>query len=493
MMRKLKKIIQKISNFENPITKKLIDGMAWNIVGNVFSKAVLIIASILTARLLGVDKNGEFGVINSTILMFSTFAGLGLGTTATRFVAEYRNTDKAKCSRVIGMTNLIGIISGLIMAIALVLMAPWLAAKQLSAPHLAKGLMLASIMLVTNTVNAVQISTLSGFEHFKGIAKLSIIQGLISFPLYIVFTYFFSVNGLIIGYIVIGGIMLVLYEFENHKVRKVYGIHMDIRNALQELHIMWKFSLPSMLSNVMVGPVTWIGNTFITSRVNGYAQIGIFNAANQWRSVLIFLPTAIGGVILPLIIVNKGNRRLEKINILFGWIMVNCFAIPILAAPEFIAQLYGKEFIGFELNISIIIIAFTCCIISFNEGIARNLVSNNLMWWGFLNNSFWGGIFLGVLWFIRDWGAIGIAIAYLISYIVTTIVFVPFYIRRGVVQRSDLISKEIIFMWMASVSQMVVTALTLNIAIRTLSLLFSMYALFLVGKMMINKNVFYEK
>lgn len=488
MEKKLKKLIQQKLTFENPITKKLIGGMAWNIIGTVFSKAFLMIASVITARMLGVDKNGEFGVINSTVLMFSTFAGLGLGTTATRFVAEYRNVDKEKCGRVIGMTNLIGIISGVIMAMALVVLAPWLAMKQLNAPHLSSGLMLASIMLITNTVNTIQISTLSGFEHFKGIAKLSIIQGLISFPIYVIFTHFLGVNGLIIGYIIIGCIMLTLYEIENHKVRKMYGIHMDIKNARKELYIMWKFSLPSMMSNVMVGPITWIGNTFITSSANGYFQIGIFNAANQWRSVLIFLPTAVGSVILPLIVANKGNERLQKVNILFGWIMVNCFASLILTAPELIAWLYGKEFIGVELNVSILIVVLTCCILSYKEGIGRNLVSNNLMWWAFMSNALWGVTFLGVLWFIHDWGAIGIATAYLISYVVTTIVFVPFYIRRGVVQRSLLISKEVIFMWVALFSQMAVTAITQNIAIRSLMLSVSIYAIWLLGKMMIKKT-----
>ncbi|WPC43289.1 oligosaccharide flippase family protein [Clostridium sp. JS66] len=488
MEKKVKRLIQHELIFENPIAKKLIGGMAWNIIGTVFSKVFLMIASVITARMLGVDKNGEFGVINSTVLMFSTFAGLGLGTTATRFVAEYRNTDKMKCGRIIGMTNLIGIISGIIMAMALVILAPWLAIQQLNAPHLASGLMLASIMLITNTVNTIQISTLSGFEYFKSIAKLSIIQGLMSFPIYVVFTYFLGVNGLIIGYIIIGCIMLILYEFENNKIRKMYGIYMDIKNAHKELYIMWKFSLPSMLSNVMVGPVTWIGNTFITSSVNGYFQIGIFNAANQWRSVLTFLPTAVGSVILPLIVANKGNERLEKINILFGWIMVICFAIPILTAPELISWLYGREFNGFQLNVSLLIVVLTCCILSYKEGIARNLVSNNLMWWAFMSNALWGITFLGILWHIRVLGAIGIAIAYLISYFITTVVFIPFYIRRGVVHHSLLISKEIIFMWLALLIQTIVTAITRNIVIRVLALLFSIYALWLIGKMMTKKT-----
>jgi O-antigen/teichoic acid export membrane protein len=483
----LKSFLQNKLKIENPIINKLVGGMAWNVSGTILSKCFLIIASIITARLLGVDKNGEYGIINSTVLMFSTFAGLGLGTTATRFVAEYKKTDSEKCGRIIGMTNIVGFASGCFMATILLLLAPWLAREQLNASHLDTGLMLASALLLTNTVNTIQSSVLSGFERFKILAKLNIIQGLMAFPIYICFTYLLDVNGLILGHIVVGCIMLVLFGLENHKVRKEYGIRMDIKRAGQEVGIMWSFSLPSMLSNIMVGPVTWVGNTFMTATDNGYFELGIFNAANQWRNVLIFLPTAVGSVILPLIVANKGNDRLERINILFGWMIVNCFAIPILAAPELIAWLYGGEYIGQAFDVSLLIIVLTCCILSYKEGIARNLISSNLMWWGFLSNALWGTIFLGLLWFIRDWGAIGLATAYLIAYSITTMVFVPFYIRRGVVHRSLLISKEVLFMWCALLIQMTGTALTQNIVVRSLTLAFSIFAFWQVGKVMVKK------
>ena len=480
----LKDFLQNKFNFENPVVKKMVSGMVWNVSGTVLSNALMMVASIVTARILGVDQNGEYSVINSTVLMFSTFAGLGLGITATRFVAEYKNNNKEKCGRIIGMTNIVGLTSGCLMAIVLVIVAPWLASEQLNASHLKSGLILSSILLITNTINTIQNSILSGFEEFKKIAKLSIVQGVIAFPSYIGFTYLFNVNGLIIGQIIVSCIMLVLFEIENVKTAKQYSIHRDFRNVNREFGIMWRFALPSMLSNVMIGPVIWMGNTFITTTANGYFELGIFNAANQWRTVLIFLPTAVGRVILPLIVANKGNFRLEQINILFGWMIVNIIAIPILAAPELIAWLYGSEYSGQALNVSLLMVVLICCILSYKEGIARNLVSNNLMWWGFLSNALWGVTFLGLLWGIRSWGAIGISVSYLVAYFVTTVVFVPFYMRRKVVCRSLLISKEVVFMWVTLFIQMAGTVLTENIAVRSTTLILSLVALRQVGKMM---------
>jgi O-antigen/teichoic acid export membrane protein len=320
-------------------------------------------------------------------------------------------------------------------------------------------------------------------------AKLAIVQGIIAFPIYIAFTFFWGVKGLILGNITVGLMMIVLFGIENFKARKQLAIQMDIRKAYQEFGIMWSFSLPAMLSNIMVGPVTWLGNTFITTTKNGYFELGIFNAANQWRSVLTFLPVAVGSVILPFIVTNKGNARLERINILLGWAIVNCFAIPVLVAPELIAWFYGSEYSGQSFNVSLLLIVLICCIFAYKEGIARNLVSNNLMWWGFLDNALWGGAFLGLLWKIRSWGATGIASSYLAAYVITTIVFVPFYIRKKVVDRSLLISKEVILMWIALLIQLAGTLVIQHIAVRVVTFIFSIVALWRVGKMMMKSEV----
>jgi len=488
MKNKIMNLFKRFYNTENQIINKLVNGMAWNIVGTILSKAFVLTASILTARILGVDKNGEYSIINSTVLMFSTFAGLGLGTTATRFVSEYKINNKPKCGRIIGMTYMVGLLSGSVMALVLILLSPWLANNQLNAPHLASGLRLASILLITNTLNIIQQNTLSGFERFKIIAKLSIIQGLMSLPIFVVFTFLFNVNGLIFGHIVISLITTILYAIINSKVRKEYGIQMDIRGANKEIDVLLKFSLPSMLSNVMVGPVTWVGNTFLTSTSNGYFELGIFNAANQWRMLLTFIPTAIGNVILPLIIANKGDNRLERINILFGWIIVICISIPLLAAPGVIAFLYGKQYAGDSFNISILLVVFTCCILSYKEGIGRNLVSNNLMWWGFLSNTLWGISFLSMLWFIRGRGAIGLSTSYVVAYTVSTIIFVPFYIKNGVVHRSLIISKEVLLMWVALILQLFATILTFNIVVHALTFVLSLFALWQVVKTMLKKE-----
>ena len=111
----------------NDTTSKLKWGIFWNVFGSVGSKVLVMLASILTARILGADRNGEFGMINNTVGMFSTFAALGLGTTATRFVVEFKENKKERCGNVIAMAFFIALASSLIFAGGLILGSDWLA------------------------------------------------------------------------------------------------------------------------------------------------------------------------------------------------------------------------------------------------------------------------------------------------------------------------------------------------------------------------------
>lgn len=95
-------------------------------------------------------------------------------------------------------------------------------------------------------------------------------------------------------------------------------------------------SISNMLSNVMVGPVIWVANVIIINTPGGYGQLGIFNAADQWRYALTFLPGVIGNVLLPLLSanINEKNEKLETINVFSSWFLVIIIGLPLIAFPN---------------------------------------------------------------------------------------------------------------------------------------------------------------
>ncbi|MEN6554074.1 MAG: oligosaccharide flippase family protein [Methanobacterium sp.] len=458
---------------------KLIYGIFWNLISALASQGFPMIAAIIAARLLGKFGYGQLGMINSTVILFSTFAGLGLGITATKYIAQLHQTDPERTGRIMGLTNLFGLASGVVMSIILFGMAPWLAANTLAAPDLAPALRIASILLIFNTLVGIQSGSIAGFGAFKDLARIAIFQGVISASLTVTGVYFFGLTGAVTAMVINSIINLILYRMSIKNLVKQFKIKIDYLKSWREKDVIWKLSFPTMLSNVMVGPVIWIANAIIINTPGGYAQLGIFNAADQWRNMLLFLPYIIGGVLLPLISSNlkKENKALETVNVLASWVIVIIIALPLISFPEIIAFFYGQDYSSTLFLQSLTLMMFVSCLLAYTQGISRKLVAKNLMWWGFLNNFIWGAIFLVLVYLLKTLGALGLSIAYVTAYILITIIFIPLYLHKKVVPRDLLISKEVILIWAILSIQTIITLVNPTILIKFLVLIISIIIL----------------
>src|SRR5215472_10665409 len=106
---------------------RLIRGTFWSLVATVFSRFLGLASSMLVARMLGKIGLGELGIVQTTVGMFSTLAGLGLGLAATKHVAEQRVHNPASAGETIGFLSLISWTSGTQMTLLVLILAPWLA------------------------------------------------------------------------------------------------------------------------------------------------------------------------------------------------------------------------------------------------------------------------------------------------------------------------------------------------------------------------------
>ena len=132
----LRPALERIEN--SAVGLRLARGIFWSVSGTVISRGLMLVAMVLVARMLGKTAYGEFGMLQSTFLgMFGVFAGFGLGLTATKHVAEYCRSDPERAGRIITLSGLFAVVTGGLMAVGLLIWAPWLAAHTINAPHLA--------------------------------------------------------------------------------------------------------------------------------------------------------------------------------------------------------------------------------------------------------------------------------------------------------------------------------------------------------------------
>src|SRR5438445_7766115 len=121
----------------SPLAYRLAHGVFWSLAGTALARVLALAASVITARILGKQGYGELGVVNSTLLTLQGFASLGLGATATKYVAELRGKDSERAGRILALSATISGASGLLGMAVLWAFADWIAVHMINAPQLA--------------------------------------------------------------------------------------------------------------------------------------------------------------------------------------------------------------------------------------------------------------------------------------------------------------------------------------------------------------------
>ncbi len=418
----------------SPLGARLAKGMYWAAFGSVTSRGLALIAAVVTARIVGKEVFGEFGIIQSTMLMFGSFGLLSMGLTATKHVAEHRRTDPARMGRVIGMSSMISWVSGSVMALIVIALAPWLAANTLAAPHLSGLLRLAAVGMLLNVVAQAQLGTQNGFEAFRQRSMIDLTVGLVSLPLTVAGVYFWGLQGVVGAQICAQAVLVFLNFRAISREAKRYGVSIRWKGSFQEARILWLFSLPTFMGGLLYVPVVWLANTLIVHTGNGYAEMGLFSAADRWRTAIMFFPTLLGGVALPMLTGLRAEddfKRYRKVlwtNVKAGALAALSMAIPIAILSPWIMAGYGPEFVGGEWVL--VVLSVSCVIASADWIMGQSLFSSGDVWLKFWSNAGWAGILLLCAWFLRDRGAMGLAVAYLVSYSVRFVAVFSVMSRR---------------------------------------------------------------
>lgn len=423
---------------KSPIGYRLAKGVFWSMAGAVISRGLMLVASVLVARILGKTGYGELGMLRTTVGMFGVFAGFGLGLTATRHVAVYRESDPDRAGRIIGLSNIFAMLTGGLMALGLFIFAPWLAEHTLNAPHLAGVLRIGALIMFINALNGAQTGSLSGFEAFKAIAKVNLFVGLISFPLLVAGAYFGGLNGAVWALSLNLGFNWVLNHFALRKESQRFGVPVTLRGCKSEWSVLWKFSLPAVLSSALVGPVNWACSALLVNQPDGYGEMGIYSVANQWFAMLLFLPGLLGGVVLPVLSdqLSQKEAMQSKKTMILAIKMNALFVLPLVLLASigspFIMNLYGESFS--EGWPTLVVVLLTAGLLAVQTPIGQIIAASGKMWIGFAMNGGWAIVFvLGTLLLI-DHGSLGLATARMVSYIVHatwTFGFAVWFIRKG--------------------------------------------------------------
>jgi O-antigen/teichoic acid export membrane protein len=409
----------------SPLTRRLVRGNLWALGGAGSARALGLLASIFVARVLGKVHFGEFGMIQSTVGLLGTVAGVGLGSTATKYVAEHRTTDRALTGRIIALSSLVSWLAGGAMTVLLLLLAPWLAVHSLSAPQLAPQLRVGALLLFFGGINGAQTGSLYGFEAFKAVAHINVWVGLLTFPCLVVGVHYGGLIGAVWGLVanlIIG--CAANYVCLQGLLRR-NDIQIQWRGCLSEIPIVWKFSLPVILQSLTITPAAWLSSTFLAATPGGYAALGSFSVGTQWRNAILFVPWIFGNTALPALsnLHGEKNARGYRRAIYFNILMIGGAAGAVtlgivLFAPLIVAS-YGS---GFADSVSVVRLMALCGFLwAINVVPSVSLTSSGRVWTSFFLTLPFSIILIGLAYaFVGPMGAIGLALAHTIAYAVYT-------------------------------------------------------------------------
>ncbi|MBS3965511.1 MAG: oligosaccharide flippase family protein [Methylomonas sp.] len=413
---------------KSTLVYRFLSGSFWSLIGALVSRGSGLIAAIVVARILGKTTFGELGIIQNTIGMIGSIAGFGLGMTATKFIAEFRESDPGKTGRIAALSSAFSWATSLLAATVLFIFAPWLAANTLAAPHLSDEIRIGTLFMLLSAVNAAQTGIIVGFEAFKTTARINLWLGIVSFPLNIIGAYVWGLYGAIWALVINSAFNWLL---NYHAIRKEFfrkKISFSYNNCWSERDILWRFSLPSFLGGIMTTPVIWAANAMLANQPGGYAELGVYNALNRIKQVPEMALNIIIAPLLPILsdLLNKNNFKQYRKSLRYAQsislVVTAPFCLVLIAYPEIALLPFGADFASNDQLTQWVLgqtLVYGCI-----GQVAYNIFSSfNRLWFGFGVNFIWGVVFLTAAYYtIPVYGAIGLAASYTLSQILISFI-----------------------------------------------------------------------
>jgi O-antigen/teichoic acid export membrane protein len=154
----------------------------------------------------------------------------------------------------------------------------------------------------------------------------------------------------------------------------------------------------------------------------GYLEMAVLAVANQWFSVVMFVPAIAGRVVLPILTEHvSDNNHDEARRVLTLAIGANAavavpFAIVAAILSPWIMQLYGADYRGGSVTLTVAVA--TAALLAVQAPVGNMVAAASRMWLGALMNLGWASIYVGLTYILIGFGSAGVMGAMGIAYLV---------------------------------------------------------------------------
>jgi PST family polysaccharide transporter len=261
-----------------------------------------IIRTKVIAVILGPSGMGLFGVYNSIADLARSIAGMGLGSSGVREIAQASATgDDQRIARTTALVLRVASICGVVGAVALAAFCLPVSRLSFGSPDHAWDIALLALAVFCGTIGAAQIALIQGMRRIGDLARASILGGLGGTLATIPIIYFLGQRGVVPSLVAVSVIGLGLTSYYVRQI-PIAKARFTWREVSVEARDLLKLGLVFMASGLMALGAAYLVRIIVT-RGLGLEEAGFYQAA--W---------ALGGLYIGMILQAMGADFFPRLS-----------------------------------------------------------------------------------------------------------------------------------------------------------------------------------
>ena len=417
-------------------TKLAVRGAAIVFATSIVAAFLGYLVRLVMVRNLSLEDVGLFYSIFSFLSVLNVFKALGVDTALVKFIPEFlskKKNDYAKSSIV--YATVIQLINNTIILGSVYFFSSYLSVHYF---HSEKAVILLRLMLVAFYIDSLTLILKYSFQGFKDMINFSVIDLVRMMLIIAVLLIGFKLNAGIlspaIAYILVPIILLMI--FGNILFRKTFP-QFSKSNLVKDAKFfreMVRYGIHVMavsVGNVILGNI----DIMVLTYFSGLASVGLYSVALPTVKLLLYLPRAIGGIMLPLSaelwaenkkhILKAGIEKLYKYSI----IAIVPLVFAIFSFSDFILNmLFGSAYAAAGMALKILVIGMIFAAIyginiNFFAAIGKPEINSKIIYSAAVFN------LIGNLIMVPLIGIKGAAISTSVSYLIMMVIGL-FYIKK---------------------------------------------------------------
>lgn len=397
----------------------------------VFNILINLLRGKMVAILLGPEGMGISSLLAAASNTLQQFSSLGLNLSIVKEVASVKEQKKDdSLSATIHIARKLLRFTALLGAVATIFIAPCLSEWSFGTENYRWHFVCCSLVVFFTTMSNGELSILQGLHEVKNLALASIVGSLVGLLAGVPLYYFYGYDGIVPAMVLLAFATWLFYRFSFRRLRYTFhALPFTWREIKEPARRMLSLGCVLMVASLLGTLAGYLLNAFI-GRYGTLHDVGLYQAANSMTNQyagLVFTAMSLdffprlSAIACDNIKVRELVNRQSEIVVLT---IAPVISLVILFSPLLIQILLTHKFLPLIPVIRLMALGLFFKAVSFPMGYISFAKGDKTFFFWF--EGVWGNIMtlaLNVL-FYYYWGIVGIGISFVLSYFISTVLYI---------------------------------------------------------------------